>query len=337
MAHTVTRLPRGADGQLGYKVESTHGTAVTVDEFRRHILPLGIKPRIGRYKSEAFVPGLHTRYISGDVMYNDGGEGQVKVELTRLDMLELLRWAVGGTPTSAAQGGTNAYLHTFEPGSMSAAGTSLTIQEGIPSYAGVVEPFTFAGCKCKSFELSGEPDSIVVFTADVDAQSYSHATDLETPTYPATHVPWVWTNAAVVKRAGSALAAVKSWKFSCDNGLKADGRYFDGTGKRFEPREDAYREPTLELDVDLADLSLTFDDMASDTGRAWVVEYVGALADTGYYYTFRLTIPAGYIVSDPPGADSAEEPAGSTLTIEARDNGTDAPYKIEVISTETAV
>ena len=331
MAHTVTRLPRGADAQLGYKVESVHGTPVTVDSFIRHIPPTGLKPRIGRFESAAAVPGLVTRQSSGDVLYNDGGEGSLAFEVTRKGIGKLLGWMVGGTPGATQQGGTTAYLHTFEPGSMQAAGTSLTIQEGLVTYAGAIEPVTYAGCKCASFELSGDPSSIVTASCEVDAQSYTHATDLAAYSAPAEHVPYVWTNAAVVKRATAALPAVRSWKFSCANSIASDTRYMDGTGKRIEAVEAAYRDVKLELDVDLADLSKTFDDMVSDTGRAWVVEYVGGVADSAYSYTLRITIPDGYIVSDPPEGAPADGPSTQSIVVEARSNGTNLPYKIEVI------
>ena len=337
MAHTVTRLPRGADAQVGFAVETTHGTAVPVDQFIRHIPPMGFKPRIGRFESGAFNPGLITRASAGDIMYNDGGEGSLPVELTRKGMLKLLRWAIGGTPTSTVQGATTAYLHAFEPGSMQAAGSSLTMQGSYVTAAGVIEPLTLAGCKCASFELSGDAGGPVLGSFALDAQTYDHATDLATYVGPTEHVPFFWTNTAVVKRAGTVLAAVRDWKLSVNNNLKTDGRYVDGTGKRVQPIEAGYREATLELGVDLSDLSLTFDDMVADTGRAWVVEYVGAIIASTYPYTLRITIPDGHIVTDPPDGAPADGPSPQTLTIQARSNGTDAPFKVEVIETATTV
>jgi len=338
MAHTVTRLPRGSDAQVGYGVETAHGTAVTVAQFVRHIPPMGFKPRIGRFESEAFSPGLITRSSTGDVMYNDGGEGSLSVEFTRKGLLKLLAWAVGGTPTCVQQAATTAYLATFQPGSMQVASqSSLTMQGGYVTKAGVVEPLTLAGCKCTGFELSGEAGGPVKGSFDLDAQSYTHATDLAAYSAPAEHVPFFWTNAGVVKRAGTALAGVRDWKFAVNNNLKTDGRYMDSTGKRIEPIEAGYREATLELGIDLSDLTMTFDDMAADTGRAWIVEYVGAIIATTYPYTLRITIPDGYIVSDPPDGAPADGPSPQTLTIQARSNGTDLPYKVEVIETATTI
>lgn len=75
----------------------------------------------------------------------------------------------------------------------------------------------------------------------------------------------------------------------------------------------------------------------SNTGRAWVIEFVSATAAaTGYYYTLRLTIADGYIQGEPPEV-GGDELVTHSLTIEANDNGTDPLYKLEVINLETSI
>jgi hypothetical protein len=338
MAHTIARDARGSQGQVGYKAESSYGTAVTVDTFLPAVLPIGLIPRIGVLETKARIPGRIAAPSSRNVHYDDGGEGPLTFELTQEDLLVLLKWATGDEPTSAAQGGTAAYLHTYEynvaAAKMSAAGTSLTIQTGVPMSGGGVEPFTFAGCKCLGFEVSAESDGFGQITFNVDAQSAVHTTDIATPSYPATHVPFSWRSETVVKRAGSALAGVRSAKFSLESGLTTDRRLWDATGKRAEPKLNSDPVAKLELEIEPSDLSLTYDDWASNTSRAWIMEFVGAEAATGYDYTFRVTIADGYIQGEPPSV-SGEELLTHNLTIQANDNGTAPLFKIECINLAT--
>ena len=342
MAHTVTRTPRGADAQFGWSVETTYGTPVTVAEFLAATAGgIALKPRVGLIESAGRIPGRISDPQGNAISYDNGGDGSVSFELLRSDMLQLWRWAIGHNATPTQEGATTAYTTTFEKdaaaANMDATGTSLTMQTGVPMRDGVVEPFTFSGCKCPGWELSCEAGGIAVATFNVDAKSHAHTTDLVTPTYPSDYVPLGWYSASVVKRAGTALPGVRSVKFSTENGLTGEDRMlFDGTGARVEPAFNSPAQATLELEIEPDDLALTFDDWVSNTPRAWIVEFVGALVDTGFYYTWRLTIPEGYIQGEPPVAQG-DEMVTHTLSIKANDNGTDPLYQVEVTEVATTI
>lgn len=341
MAHTIARDARGSQGQVGYKVETTYGTAVTpVDGFLPAVLPIGLAPRIGVLETKARIPGRIATPVSRNTHYYDGGEGPLTFELTQEDLLDWFQWAIGDAPTSAAQGGTAAYLHTYEynvaAAKMNLAAANFTIQTGVPMLGGTVEPFTFSGCKCLGFEVSCESDGFAQVTFNIDAQNSAHDVDLAAPTYPATHVPFSWRSETVVKRAGSALAGVRSAKFSVEHGLTTDRRLWDATGKRAEPKLNGDPSATLELEIEPSDLSLTFDDWATNTTRAWIMEFVGGVAASTYDYTFRVTIPSGFIQGEPPTV-SGEELLTHSLSILANDNGTDPLFKVEIINLATSV
>lgn len=340
MAHTIARTARGADGQVGFKVESAYGTASTVDDFLPAVLPIGLIPRIGVLETKARIPGRIAAPSSRNVHYDDGGEGPLTFELTQEDLLPLIQWATGDAPVSAIQGGTAAYLHTFEyniaAAKMNLAGANMTFQTGVPMAGGGVEPFTFAGCKCMGFEVAAESDGFATITFNVDAQSAVHTTDIATPSYPATHVPFSWRSETVVKQAGTALAGVRSAKFTVEHGLTTDRRLWDATGKRAEPKLNSDPVAKLELEIEPNDLTKTYDDWAANTTRAYIMEFVGAEAATGYDYTFRVTIASGLIQGEPPSV-SGEELLTHNLTILANDNGTDPLFKIECINLATSV
>lgn len=342
MPHTISRDPRGSQAQIGFKAESQYGTAVVVDTFLPAVHPIGLKPRIGQLQSNARVPGRISRRHSGDVHFNEGGDGTITFELTRENLLEWFKWATGDAPSSAAQGGTAAYLHTYEKNmaaaAMNVAGSSMTIQVGIPFRSGAVEPFTFAGCKCMGWSLSCAPNEIAQVSFNIDSNSCVHTTDLATPTYPATHMPFAWRDAAVVKRAGAMLVGVNNVSFNVENGLSGvDRKQFNGTGKYAEPMLSGEPTATIEIEIEPDDLAKTYDDWVSNTGRAWVIEFVSpTAAATGYYYTFRVTVPDGYIQGEPPEV-TGDELVTHNLTIAANDNGTDPLYKVEFINLQTSV
>lgn len=337
MAHTITRTPRGADAQFGYEVETTYGTKVVpVTNFLSAASGgIGLKPRLGIIESAGRIPGRISGPAANSIVYDNGGEGSLTFELQRANMLKLWRWAIGHNATPAQQGATAAYLTTFEKDVDSApmddTGCLLTMQTGVPFRDGGVEPFTFTSCMCPGWEMSCESGGIATVTFNVDAQSAKHDTDLATPSYPSEYIPLGWYSASVVKRAGSALPGVRSAKFSAENSLTGeDYGLFDGTGLRARPRLNDKVGGTLELEIEPSDLALTYDDWVSNTPRAWVLEFVGATIETTYKYTWRLTIPEGYIQGEPPVA-GGDEAVTHSLTIKANDNGTDPLYKLEVI------
>ena len=242
-----------------------------------------------------------------------------------------------GVWTCMKVGPSTAYLQTYQPGAMTDANkTSLTIQTGVPLYSGAVEPFTFAGCVCKGWSAACSPGEMLEVTFDIDAQLHQHTTDLAAPSYSAAAL-FNWTQAPNVKLTGATLAGVRGFSVAVENGLNVDRLLLDGTGKRARPVESALRSCILELEVEPTDLTKTWDDMVTDTGRVWVVELVSTQAiETTYYYTWRLTIPEGHLVGDPIDVGGPDEVL-QTVRIEALDNGTDPLYKLEVQSTDTAI
>lgn len=76
-------------------------------------------------------------------------------------------------PTSL---GSGAYQYVFQGvgGSQTLGGLlgqSFTLQEGIPTISGAVEPFTYVGCKVTDFELKAAYGSIAEMTLGIDARN----------------------------------------------------------------------------------------------------------------------------------------------------------------------
>ena len=109
MAHTITRLGRGSDSQIGWKKEATYGTSAAPVNAFAEAFNIGLAPRQETIKSKGWKPGLRGPRHNMRVPWNRGGEGTVGLEVKQNGYLGLFQWAIGGTNTCAQQGGTVAY------------------------------------------------------------------------------------------------------------------------------------------------------------------------------------------------------------------------------------
>lgn len=142
--------------QIGYAIETTPGTAVTVSRF----FPLvseSINQKIERVESKSIIAGARTwrsaQWAPGNITVN----GQVQHELDNLSIGMLLRAMFGAVVTS----GAGPYTHTFTPGDLT--DDSLTIQIGRPDITGVVQPFTYRGAQVTTWDIDATAGAIVQF------------------------------------------------------------------------------------------------------------------------------------------------------------------------------
>lgn len=166
----------GLDAQLGYKVESTVGTPVTVDKFLEfnseglEFDPSWIEPtglRVGtKYKRGSRLVQSR-KMVSGPIEFNYS---------TRLMGL-MWKLALGSsvvTPTIIAG---SAYKQVHQTGDL--LGKSATFQIGRPEpNTGTVRPHTIAGCKFTGWEFSISDNEVAKFSATIDGWDESTATGL---------------------------------------------------------------------------------------------------------------------------------------------------------------
>jgi hypothetical protein len=192
--------------------------------------------------------------------------------------------------------------------------------------------------KCIGWEFACAPDSIATFSFDTDAQVAEHTTDLDTSAYP-TLGNVFYFDQMNVKRAGATLPGVAGVSIRGDTPMNTERYRANATGKKLEQIESGIRTVEMTIDVDFGDLSLTWDDLLTDTSQAWVVEFVGPLIASTYYETLRATIAVGKLKEDTefPQASSEEAPLSQSVVVESVDNGTDPLIKWELITTDTAI
>lgn len=165
----------GLAAQFGYGLETTVGTAVTVDHFAE-FTDESLELQIQRIESQ----GLRIRRTNHAwAVGTRQTQGRVNMEMVNNDLALLWRAAMGSVTTTTSPGGPP-YLHTFTPGDL----PSLTLQVGKPDVGGTVRPFTYNGARVASWELSANPNEFVKWGLDFVGWDETTGTSLAVTDYP---------------------------------------------------------------------------------------------------------------------------------------------------------
>lgn len=220
--------------QIGYAVETTAGTAVTVTRF----LPLisdSVNQKIARLESKAIIAGARTwrsqQWQPGSIDI----AGQVSHELYDRSIGMLLRACFGGVATT----GAGPYTHTFTPGDLT--DDSLTMQIGKPDITGVVNAFTYAGVAATSWDIDATAGQLVMFNMNFAAMTEVTNVALASASYASSIKPMVFTGASLTM--GGSSANCKKLTLHGDNKLDIT-RHFLGTATIKQPLESDLRDYT---------------------------------------------------------------------------------------------
>lgn len=229
--------PSGADGQVGFVSEVTPGTAVTVDQF----VP---------FKSESIqnnITYLDTETVSARKVLRltksgaNAISGDITTELANTTIATLLRHAFGDVDTT----GAGPYVHTFTPGDLT--GEAMTVQVGRPATTSTVHPFTYAGCKVQSWQLSCSVDQIAELVLTLIGMSETTGTALATASYDADWEPFTFVEGSV-SIGGTPVATVKSFSLTGTNAV--EHRHRLGSGNSLQPLEAGLRTYEGEIVTD---------------------------------------------------------------------------------------
>jgi hypothetical protein len=340
----------GLVSQLGWGVESTAGTAVTVNKFQPH-LSESIKKDLARAQGEGLYGSTNGGpLLSRHITTTETVSGDFEIDVTDKGLGTLWRWATGSTTTPAVLTGA-AYEAVFAPGDQMSAGCSCTFQVGRPQItSGTVRAFTWKGCKCSSFEVSGTATDPLTAKFSLDGWTEVTATALATASYSTTQTQFTGANLTVniggtpstssgktSIASGTALTGVKGVSIKVDNPLATDRFYANGAGVKAEQVVNGYRSVEIELDMDFIERTTLYDLYAANTTTALQVIWALPTAITGSHYpTVEFTFAACKITAAEVNVDGTDiVPQKVTLT--ALYNGTDNYYQVRTISTDTTL
>lgn len=259
----------GIDRQVGYAVETTYGTGVTVTRFLPAVSDT-LSKQINPTESAAQIAGAQvlrsTQWKQGDATVG----GDVSHELFDQSMGLLLRAAFGTVSTT---GTAVPYTHTFFPASPS---VSFTTQVGRPATYGSVIPFTYTGCKIQSWELAASAGEIMTWGMTLIAQEESTGTAVAAPSYASNLTPW-HARYGTLTVDGTAVP-VRSFSLSGANNL-TDGRRFIGSTVIAEPLRGDLAEYTGQFEAEWGNLGTA----SSTYGTALYNKYVTGTEGTLVY------------------------------------------------------
>ena len=303
-------LGSGLAAQIGIANESTVNTPVAVTTFtefnsetldRRPNFAQGMGLRAG-----GFVPRSARRIETS----HDGG-GQVTFDLPTKGLGKWLQACFGSYSTTATQiASTTAYQQIHNVGS--ADGKTFTLQKGVPSIDGTVNPLTFSGCKVTDWELTASPNSIATLAVTVDAMDVqptgAGALGLQTASYSASTALYAFHQ--VTAQSFSAYTVVSNlWtptsptslgvvrNISLKGGQPKDAaRWQAGSTTKAEALVNDFQPITGQVDIDFASMTL-YNQFAADTSAGIIITFTGSLISTPYTNLLQFIIPAAYFES----------------------------------------
>jgi hypothetical protein len=339
----------GLVSQLGWGVESTAGTAVTVNKFQPHISE-SIKYELNRAQGEGLYGSTNgVALLSRHVTTTGTVSGDFEIELTDKGLGTLWRAALGSTTTPAVLSGS-AYEAVFTPGDQKSAGSSLTVQVGRPETGGTVRPFTWRGCKVTDFEFGGGITDPLNCKFSIDGWAEATGTSLATASYVSGQTQFTGamlsvtvggtpstSSGKVSVSGGTALSGVKSVTVKGVNPLATERFYAGSSGVKSEQQVNGYREYTIELDMDFVDRTVLYDLMTANTTTAIQLAWTAPTAITGAYYPMlEVTAATCKVTAAETNVDGTElTPQKVTLT--ALYDGTNPPFQIRTQSTDSSL
>lgn len=327
-------MSSGLNSQFGYKLESTYGTGVTVDQFPRvdtfSIMRTATRVQGSGIQSGALGP-LGSLYSEA----TSGATATVELEAQTTDCLGLWKMIMG-SGTSAQQAATAAYLHTFTLADP--VGLGVTVQGGRPLRGGTVVPATMTGGKVVRASFSASGTENLKASLEFDGQAWDNTTALAAASYAANNGVYTFPQLAVkmgTYASESAVNGVRGFTVDITRGMDTEAYYAGAGGVKAEPvlNELAAMSGTISADW-LA--KATFEDLAAGTsGTSLVLEWTGAEIESPYNHVFRITIPGATFDSESQDVAGPQE-LTKDWPWEWKYDGANLP-KIEVINAETAI
>ena len=320
------------DTFCGVAEESTYGTAIT-SGFRGYEAQSDTFTREVQYiESVGFRQALQTIRSDRHDTISIGASGSIETDVLNKGHGLLLKHMLGGSSGPTQQGGTAAYLQTFESSDDGPTG-SYTIQLPRTDSAGSLQSFTYEGCVPTGFTISQAIDEALKLTVDFDAENEQMSTAASSPTYPTSADPFVYTD-ATIEVAGSAINTFTSFELTADLGMNTDRRFLKGSATKLQPVRSSVPSYTGTIEGEFTNAQYE----AFRDGTIFQLELIcqQSTAIAGSYYPkFHITMPKVKFTGSTPVA-STDDLTRLSLPFTVLWDGSNAAVKVEYQSTDTA-
>jgi hypothetical protein len=336
----------GLDAQLGFKLESTYGTAVTVDKFQEfNSESLAWEPTW--LEPSGLRVGTKFKRASRLVQSRQTVSGSIELEHATRNMGALWKLALGSTITTPTVISGTAYKQCHVPGDY--LGKSMTIQVGRPEPSGTVRAHTYAGCKCSGWEFSVSDGEYATLSLDIEGRSEATATALATASYVAGQTVFNFSQATVFKLGGTPTTAsgettiaggvtvptvVTGFTCSGETPMATERYGLGNAGLKNEPLENDIPTVTGTLSAEW-DRTTFYDVFKANTTTALQLDLVGAqIAATGSFETVSFIFPAVKFKNVAPSVDGPDL-ISADVDFEAYSNEVDPAIQVKLISADS--
>lgn len=235
-----------ADCSIGFKKESTFGTAVTVDRFPEFISESFDYDRT-YYQGAGLRVGSRAPRSGRRALVKDGAAGDVELEVMTKGMGTLFELLMGVGTSTLVSTGLYQQLFTlikndYQP--------SATIQVGLPRLGqNTIDAFTYKGASCASFELSLGNADVLKLKSSWTAREMDTEVAYATPSYASSPELFSFVGATLFAGTGALtaptttalatgstpVANVTDFSISVDQGHDGAGFRIGSAGKRTRP------------------------------------------------------------------------------------------------------
>jgi len=312
----------------GPQAETTYGVAPTLTGGHFYAVKGGeslASKKVTTQGQGLFSGKLHPM-ASRRVLAGWDAGGQIPLELPMRQLQQWLLPMFGSYGQAAAtltqDAGTGAYKSVHAPGPLQ--GNSFVLQKGVPSVDGVVEPFTYTGCKIIDWEISIEKHGIAQLMINVMARNELAGAGNGDPLNGAVPglVSYVapigsvfhWaqsslftggtatTTSGVTSVSGATLAGnVKKASVKYTIPLDGDRYFLGGSGFRSEPVDNGLRTIAVSFEIEWLSSQAMYNAYAADTPTTLQLQFQGPIIGSGADHSFfGLIIPQMFLDGEPP-------------------------------------
>lgn len=339
----------GLDAQVGFKAESTWGTAVTVDKFVEFSSE-DLKFDPNWLEPTGLRPGTKYKRASRVRQSRKGVTGSLTLEHATLGMGTLWKYALasGSGSTPVLISGT-AYKQIHTPGDFRTLG--LTVQVGRPEPGtGTVRPHTFAGVKVIGWEFSLTDNAIPSLKLMFDGRSEATATALATATYLTGAAVFDFSQ-ATLKLGGTATTTagetsvatgvavatvVKSITIAGSSPMATDRYGLGNAGLKSEPLENATPTITGKFDSEFSKAEL-YDVFQANTTFPLQLTLTGSLIGGANFFLLDFILPAVKLKAAAPNVGGPDIVQMGTDFEAYSDETTNPVIQVKIVSTESSL
>lgn len=335
----------GLDAQVGYKLETTVGTAVTVDKFVEFNSE-GFEFDPSYIEPEGLRTGVKYKRGSRLVQSRKQVTGSLELNHSTRDMGGLWKAAVGSTVTTPTLVLGSAYKQAHQTGDL--LGKSLTVQVGRPQPSdGVVKAHTYTGCKVTGWEFSVSDNEVAKLSLDFDGWDEATATALATAAYDAGAEEFNFSQCTAFSMGGSiagtteltysggtaVTSIIKSVSIKGDNALATERYGLGNAGIKKEQLENGI--PTITGTFDAEYLQSEFyTPFKANTSTSLYIKFEGSIISGTDKNTLEFVIPQIRIKKVTPKVDGPDI-VGAQVEWEVYSNDTNNPFQVKLISADS--